>query len=540
MYKVIIVEDEVPVRNAICNIIKWEKLGYELVHIAGDGQDALAYIENNSVDIILTDICMPFMDGLELSSKAKKILPTVKIVIITGYNEFEYAHKAVELGVAHYLLKPITADEFTDLLKNIKNELDEEFSKRTNLIALKKQVEKNRDILREKFLMNLLSNRICGDDIQEKLKTLDIDLSGKEYSIAVLMPENLVEVAKLNWKLDYQLLEFAILNICNEILNSYDQNNCIMGINNQLIIILKNDNKTTTEYRNMIDSILNEIIVCVNKYYEIDIYIGIGDTYDNLQDIHFSYKDALVALEYRVLKGSSRIIYKRDVEKKSSFTYMKIEEALRELEYAIKIGIADKISKIIDYIFSIIRFSDVNISDYRTILLRITTTILKSYEDIRSETSQDLSIDFNVFNEVFRKEKIDEVKDYYNKLCNGLATNINIERIDLRTSQIQKAFTFIHNNYHNKDLDINLICEHLNVSSSYFSKMFKNETKTTFIEYLTKLRMDKAKELLLNTDLKVYEISEKIGYEDPHYFSYNFKKKIGVKPTQYRKREVSS
>ncbi|QUH30828.1 response regulator [Vallitalea guaymasensis] len=537
MYKIIIVEDEIPVRNAICNIIEWEELGYELVYVSGDGQDALTYIENKQIDVILTDICMPFMDGLELSNEAKKILPTVKIVIITGYNEFEYAHKAVEIGVDHYLLKPITADEFTKMLIEIKNELDNEFSKKRNLLALKKQVETNKDILRDKFLMNLLYNKINSNIIREKVNNLGIKLEGTKYIVAVLQPENIKEIADSNWDCDYQLLEFAILNICNEVLTNYGQNICILGNDDQLIIFFVNDNQDEIEFRDTIDEIMNKIIVCVEKFYNIGMYIGVGDNYAELQDLHFSYKDALNALEYRVLNGSNKIIYKMDVEKTSSFSYHKIDEYLRELEYAIKIG-GNKTDKIIDYIFSIIIFSNVHISQFRTILLKITTTILKAYEDICSGSPNDVIIDFNQFNEVFGKEKIDEVKTYYKKLCKNLSNEINKERIDIKASQMQKAYQFIYNNYQNKSLDINMICNHLNISSSYFSRIFKTETNETFMQYLTKVRMEKAKDLLMNSDYKVYEISEKVGYEDPHYFSYNFKKKTGVKPTQYRKKEV--
>ncbi|WP_273319982.1 response regulator [Vallitalea guaymasensis] len=537
MYKIIIVEDEIPVRNAICNIIEWEELGYELVYVSGDGQDALTYIENNQIDVILTDICMPFMDGLELSNEAKKILPTVKIVIITGYNEFEYAHKAVEIGVDHYLLKPITADEFTKMLIEIKNELDNEFSKKRNLLALKKQVETNKDILRDKFLMNLLYNKINSNIIREKVNNLGIKLEGTKYIVAVLQPENIKEIADSNWDCDYQLLEFAILNICNEVLTNYGQNICILGNDDQLIIFFVNDNQDEIEFRDTIDEIMNKIIVCVEKFYSIGMYIGVGDNYAELQDLHFSYKDALNALEYRVLNGSNKIIYKMDVEKTSSFSYHKIDEYLRELEYAIKIG-GNKTDKIIDYIFSIIIFSNVHISQFRTILLKITTTILKAYEDICSGSPNDVIIDFNQFNEVFGKERIDEVKTYYKKLCKNLSNEINKERIDIKASQMQKAYQFIYNNYQNKSLDINMICNHLNISSSYFSRIFKTETNQTFMQYLTKVRMEKAKDLLINSDYKVYEISEKVGYEDPHYFSYNFKKKTGVKPTQYRKKEV--
>ncbi|GMQ60419.1 response regulator [Vallitalea sediminicola] len=537
MYKIIIVEDEIPVRNAICNIIKWEELGYELVCVSGDGQDALAYIENNQIDVILTDICMPFMDGLELSNEAKKMLPTVKIVIITGYNEFEYAHKAVEIGVDHYLLKPITADEFTKMLIEIKAELDNDFAKKRNLLALKKQVETNKDILRDKFLMNLLYNKINANVIKDKVHNLGIELDGIKYIIAVLQPENIKEVANLNWECDHQLLEFAILNICNEVLNNYGQNICILGNDDQLIIFFVNDKQDEMEFRNIIAEILNKIIICVEKFYNIGMYIGVGDNYSELQELHFSYKDALNALEYRVLNGSNKIIYKMDVEKSSSFSYHKIEESLRELEYAIKIG-GNRTDKIIDYIFSIIIFSNVHISQFRTVLLKITTTIIKSYEDICNGPSNNVIIDFNLFNEVFGKERIDEVKTYYKKLCKNLSNEINKERIDIKTSQMQKAYQFIYNNYQNKSLDINMICNHLNISSSYFSRIFKTETNQTFMHYLTKVRMEKAKDLLINSYYKVYEISDKVGYEDPHYFSYNFKKKTGVKPTQYRKKEV--
>jgi two-component system response regulator YesN len=535
MYKIIIVEDEIPVRNAICNIIRWEELGYELVHVSGDGQDALAYIENNQIDVVLTDICMPFMDGLNLSSEVKKILPTVKIVIITGYNEFEYAHKAVEVGVDHYLLKPITAEEFTKLLIEIKNELDDEFTNKRNLLALKKQVEINRDILRDKFLMNLLCNKINANVIKDKIHNLDIRLEGTKYIVAVLQPDNIQEVANSNWDCDYQLLEFAILNICNEALSKHGQNICILGHDDQIIMVFVNDKQHDIEFRDTIEEILNKIIVCVEKFYGIGMYIGVGDSYEELQELHFSYKDALNALEYRVLNGSDKIIYKMDVEQSSSFSYHKIDECLRELEYAIKIG-GNKTDKIIDYIFSIIIFNNVHISQFRTILLKITTTILKSYEDICSETNN-LIIDFNQFNEVFAKERIDEVKEYYKKLCKDLSNEINKERIDIKTSQIQKAYQFIYNNYQDKGLDIKMICNHLNMSPSYFSRIFKTETDQTFMQYLTKVRMEKAKQLLINSDYKVYEISEKVGYEDPHYFSYNFKKKTGVKPTQYRKKK---
>lgn len=534
MYKAIIVEDEVPVRTAICNSTPWDKLGYELVYVASDGQDALAYIENNQVDIILTDICMPFMDGLELSSHARRLLPTAKIVIITGYNEFEYARKAVELGVAHYLLKPITANEFREMLMKIKKEFDEEFAKRRNLHALRKQVKEHQELLIDRFMVNLISNKMSKEAIASRSEKFNLQLEGNGYQVAVLQLDNMSQIAEIDFEYDYQLLEFAILNICEELLHDHDR--CILGNNHQIILLLANRGQTRRSYNQTVEALLNRILIYVKRFYSIDMFIGIGNQYDTLSDLHYSYKDALAALEYRVLVGSGRLIYITDVEKKPSFTYMKVEESLRELEFAIKIGQQDKMTKLLDYIFSTIRFSDVSITDYRTVLLKMTTTIIKVYEDL-GEGSAKLVIDFNQFNEVFEKDKLEEVKIYYMTLCHNLSKMIDEDRSDMQSSQVERACDFIHNCYGDKDLDVNKMCEHLGISSSYFSRVFKAATNETFTQYLTKIRMEKAKALLTHSDLKIYEISEKIGYEDPHYFSYNFKKKIGIKPTEYRKRE---
>lgn len=537
MYRAIIVEDEVPVRTAICNSIPWDALGYELAYVASDGQEALAYIEHNPVDVILTDICMPFMDGLELSQQARQILPTAKIVIITGYNEFEYARKALELGVAHYLLKPITADEFQKMLLEIKDELDEEFHKRRDLLTLKKQVKEHRELLVERFLMNLIYNKMSREAIDRGLKKLHLTFTSNAYQIAVIQLDNMEQITEDQWADDYQLLEFAILNICRELLG--DEQRCILGRDNQIILLLMNKGESPVVYRRSVQSLLNQILVYVKRFYNMEMYVGIGNVYDSLEEIHYGYREALTALEYRVLVSGDRMIYISDVERKHSFHYMKIDEILRELEVAIKIGQEDKMIKLLDYIFSTIRFQDVSIADYRTILLKITTMILGIYEE-QDIDSTSISKNFNQFYEVLEKDHLGEVKDYYMKLCQALSKKVNEDRLDMRSSQVERAYDYIHNHYQDKDLDVNKMCEHLGISSSYFSRIFKAATNETFTQYLTKIRMEKAKALLLHSDLKIYEISEKIGYEDPHYFSYNFKKKNGIKPTEYRKREQIS
>lgn len=538
MYRVMIVEDEVPVRNAICSIIEWKELGYDLVYAAGDGQDAIDYLETNSVDVILSDICMPFIDGLELSRRAKAIIPTVKIVIFTGYNEFEYAQNAIEIGVSHYLLKPITAEEFKSMLIKVKDELDKEHEEKRDLIKLRMQVKHNKKLLTEKFILNLVTNKISNRLISQKINNLELSIEGTEYRVAILQSENYTDISlREEWDNDVHLYDFAVLNICNEIIGQSGLIKNVVSNDGQVIILLSNHNMVSREFNKKIEEVLNNILFYTKKFYNINMFVALGDSYKELKDIHYSYNDALIALEYSVLFGSGKIIYKSDIERRSSCSEKEYDDLLKELEYSIKMGKNDKINKLIDYLFSSTRFSEISINVFRTICLRMTTTIIKAYEDLMDEKSKELNIDFSQFNEVFEKNRLEEVKEYYKKLCVTMANDINKERNNSRLSLINQARDYIYDNYDDINLDINAICEYLNVSSSYFSRLFKKEVNATCIEYITTLRMDKAKELLDNTSMKIYEIAKRIGYENPYYFSYNFKKRTGLKPTQYRMRD---
>lgn len=536
MYKVIIVEDEEPIRKIICRLIDWNQLGFELVYEAGDGQEALAYLDDNQVDLIITDISMPFMTGLELCKRVTKIMPSVKMVILTGYNEFEYAQKAINLNVSHYLLKPITANEFRSTLEAIKIEMDEKFANQKNIELLRQQYNESKELLKNKFFMNLVLGYNQPYNLENLEEELSVNIQANYYTVGVMTIEDVRETEKEFWGKDRPLLEFAIYNVAQELLENINQDIIFFGPGNQVCMIFKSEDYPEEDYLNELTLCLEQIAFYIHKLFHMQAVIGLSDHHKKLSDLRFAYKDAITALEYKVLEGSDKIIIKSNIEKKSSFAFHKIDEQLLKLEYSIKVGDLETLKKNIEYIFSVIKHENIDINDFRTLLLKMIISIYKAYNDIRSTEEQEEIMEFAIFSKIFEMNDYKEIKNYYIDLCEKLSNKIRNIREKDEKNYVKEACDYIELNYSNPFLDLEEICKELFLSPGYFSRLFKKTTGITFVDYLTNVRMDKAKYMLANTTKKMYEISRDIGYEDPNYFSYNFKKNVNVTPSVWRKK----
>lgn len=535
MYKVMIVEDEIPIRNIISRIIDWKELGFDLVYQADNGQVALAYLEDEIVDLVITDISMPFMDGLELTRNIRKIHPSLTIMILTGYNEFEYAQEAIELNVSNYLLKPITKDSFTQTLTKVKQDMDQRFKDQRNLDFLRHQYEKSKKFLQNKYLMNLILG-YSQTNFSMKTEELGIDLSAVSYRVGVMEIEDARESEKEFWGADRPLLEFAIFNLTEELLGNIGQEVIFFGPGDQICMIFKNQGEEQGDFVNDLIVTLSDISDQIKKFFSMDATVGLSDSYKNLDELSYGYQDAVTALEYQVLEGNEKVILKSSVENKSSFAFHKVEKELFKLENFIKVGDLDNLRKIISYIFSLIHYEKIDIEDFRTMLLRMTMTIYKAYNDIRHVDEGEKELDYSIFSKVFELNDFSEVKAYYMELCEMLSGRIRDIRMSEEEGHVKAAIDFIKVNYSDPYLSLEILCKKLFLSPGHFSRLFKKSTGETFVDYLTRIRMDQAKYLLANTNQKMYEISNAIGYEDPNYFSYNFKKHVKLTPSEWRKK----
>lgn len=532
MYKVMIVEDEIPIRNIIVKIIDWNQLGFELVYQADNGQMALAYLETNSVDLVITDISMPFMDGLELCKHISEFWPDTTIVILSGHNEFNYAQKAISLGVSNYLLKPVTKASFSETLTEIRSEMDEKHTARKDLDFLRKQYHQSKDVLKNKFFNNLIMG-YNQNNLYDHKEIVEENLTASGYIVASLILEDVKNDFEGFWGKDRPLLEFAVLNLITELFNEINQDIVFIGPGNQICLILKLIDNNDVEYSSIIQA-LERICRLVDELFGINATIGVSGICESFSDLNFAYGEAVTALEYRVLEGSDRVIIKSNMEGKSSYTVTRLEEQLTRLEYSIKVGDHSGTKKIITYIFSVINYEQIDINGFRTFLMQIAITILKSYNDIETKEEKDI-FDYQIFSQLFEINDFEEIKLYLINLCNEFSNKISIIREDEEENHVNEAIAYINDHYQDPVLTVESLCKVLFLSAGHFSRLFKKSTGVTFVDYLTKVRIDQAKYLLANTGQKMYEISINIGYEDPNYFSYNFKKQTKMTPSEWRK-----
>lgn len=534
MYKLLLVDDEEEVRKGILQKIEWETYGFEIAGEAENGKDALEIAERTIPDVIITDIKMPFMDGLTLSELLKEKIPTIKIIILTGFEEFEYAQRAVKLNLTEYVLKPVSSLELIEILIKVKSQIDYEVAQKRDVQVLKEHYVKNLPVLREKFLSDLVSSRLSKNEIMGKIESYKLDLDGNGFIVSLIS----IDYYKISFNgfdgpEDKELLKYAVYNIAEEIVKKH--NSGIVFLNNDYIVLLtvSGEKESETIIKSIMPS-MEEIRQCVEKYLEFTITIGIGSFCSDITNVRQSYKDAVSAIDYRLIIGNNRVICIDDVEPQYSQKVFFNELKERKLVISIKVGTEKEIIETIESFFDEITGLKASFIDYQLYMLEILTVILKTARDLNINISNVIAPDCDLFVELHNFTDIHEAKAWIIAICTKIAGYISRDRQNTYYQLVKSAKDFINSRFCERDITIDRVCKHLHISPAYFSTIFKRETKVTFTNYLMQLRMDAAKELLRTTDLKTFEVSDKIGFSEPNYFSYCFKRNFSISPTEYR------
>lgn len=454
MYKVLLVDDEILVREAISAKIEWGHLGFELVGDCENGKAAIEFLKENPVDVVLTDICMPYLDGMGLSKYIYENMPQTRIIIFSGYSDFEYAKQAIQYKVAEYLLKPVTAKELTEVLTRIREKLDSERTEEERIDALQKAYRtytKNEALIISKTLSRLLQGTQAIETSMEELK----------------------------------------------------------------------------EFSQEIQVICREIQKTVKEAMQLSVSIGIGFCVEKLEELPKSYESAVATLKYRYTKGSGQVY---DCESPMSCgNLLELEQDFKDIEEAAKNQQSEELMDILDHVEKWISHGYVTrnqaVSWLRQIMMIIYGVVRRANEDFQMD-ERDIG---DVMESRSFTNAMEKVRAYVKRAMEAMemAGQSSGER------WARLALEYLKKNYGNPSLSLNDVCEHLNISTSRFSSVFKEATGKTFTEALNGIRMDRAKQLLRETSLKNYEIAEKVGFSDPHYFSIAFKKSTGLTPKEY-------
>ncbi len=531
LYRIMLVDDEEEVRKAMIRQMDWEQLGFTVAGDAENGRDALEKLEQLEPDVVMTDIRMPYMDGLALTARIREKYPSVKILIFSGYDDFEYAQQAIKLHVTEYILKPVNSQELAEILQRIRISLDEEIEQRRNINTLRENYLGSLPILREMFLNNLVSRTADVDTVVPKLREYGIDiLDARKWLAAVIHVEEMERSEDQVLSQHQELIPISVKKLVEDHLKPYCRFAVFDSIEGITVIAAVDQDNTQTGLINLLNDICRES----RRFLEVTITVGVGHSCGTLQEISRSYQTAVDALGYRAIVGSGKTIYINDVEPVSRGKLQLDAKGEAELVSAIKFGPAELIGTVIQGLIS--RMDDVRVHarQYQVYMLSIVNCVIRlmqQYDLDMGEMFGGQTPYGEILAGIHRRE---EFAAWLIPVACRMNEALNRERDNTTRKVILEAREYIQDNYSNPELSVEMLCRHLHMSPAYFSTVFKKETGQTYINYLTEVRLEKAVELLNTTEDKTYVIAQKVGYQEQNYFSYVFKKKYGISPTRYR------
>lgn len=550
MYKLILVDDEEDVREGLLELIHWEKLGFQIMDTAENGKEASEMVERYIPDVVVTDIQMPFMNGLELSEWIRSNYPATKIIILTGYEEFEYAQRAIRLGIDEYILKPFSAGELSTILAKVKNQLDEEMEEKENVLLLTEHYRKNLPVLQGLFLSSLVSRKLPQGEINEKTMYYELDLTGEAYNVSVIHIDvpgvsNLIQDDKLSGTTkaislrdtnDRQLQLFAVLNIVDEIVASHARHKVFIN-HDEIVLLSIYDNATNDENSGVLNKtlqLLEDVKYSIERFLKLQVTIGVGSVISDLGGVSTSYQEAERALDYRMILGSNKVIWIGDVESKQFPTVTFDEMKERELVRCLKVGEDDELEILLDELFAGLIDSAINYQDFHVYMIMMLTAVIKAAQDVQADLDELFDGGVKFFAQLSKFSNASEAKAWFVSVCTKLKNSIAAKRQSSYNLLVEDAKHYINEHYREHDISIAKVCKQLHISTGYFSNIFKKETKMTFVNYLMNVRMEAAQNMLRLTDLKAFEIADQVGFTDPNYFSFCFRKRFGVSPKEYR------
>ncbi|SDX75862.1 response regulator [Paenibacillus sp. CF384] len=536
MYKVIIVDDEAVVRVGLKNTINWNEHGFELIGDYANGREAWEAVEQHKPELVISDISMPFMDGLELAGLISTQFPYIKMIILTGFDEFEYAQQAIRLKVSDFILKPITANEIRSLLDRVKKEMDEETQHREDLGRLKSQLNQSLPLLKERFLERLVAVGLNHAEITERFSYFGIPAPLPLHVVLIVDIDDFGDRELHSYEHDVEFLRFAAFDIFKETL----EREGIMLFRTReerMVAIISGQDDESLLYE-QVYSLAEQVRHHIEKYLKFTVTIGIGRACAHLEQLPESYKSALSVLDYRFLLGKNRVLSILDMEGKPSIPLPPQLDWDRKLASAVKRGAAQEAFQLIENGVAELKSS---LAPIEACFLQMQKVVLSLMNSIQELVAHDPEASFDRqmrLMDVYGLKTLDEVEIWLKDVVRTVMSTIADNRSQLTNMQIHQAVEYIETNYANDKMSLQDICRHVLMSTSYFSLVFKQHTGETYIEYLTGVRIARAKELLPNTTMKFYEIAEQVGYKDPNYFSMLFKKHTGMTPKDFREKQL--
>ena len=527
MYKIFVVDDEAAILERIAHAVDWSKIDCELIGTAINGEEALEKTIELKPDIAITDIRMPVLDGIGYIKKLHEASIDTKIIILSGYGDFEYVQNALRLGAADYLLKPAEENEILTVVKKCIEKIVEEQKQKSMISSYTENLPK----LKEKFYLSLLNGQIDIDFYNKQLELFNIETKDKNHIVFII---------HIDWAFNKdiepknrQILEFGVSNIVDEILGKLGERTVLIDSNGEIITVLSFSMDEATLNKRLA-AVCNGIKNIINKIYNETVTIGIGNIVPDLFTIKNSFQKAKSHLYLKDYFGDNKIYMKE--ENPDLQISLVNNYDLKDLTTYIKLADREKTLEEIDKIISAVQNKyTLNPIDLKVIYFDIMFSVIKDISESRVFGDDIKFFDVKLFYKVNNLQKISQFEECLKDYIMQIVSYLESVNSGNKRKIVDAAIEYINKNYKNQ-VSLKDITDEIYLNPSYFCKIFKNETGLTFKQYLMKFRIDKAIKLLSDPRKKIYEVAAEVGYTDVQYFTKIFKSETGLLPTQYREK----
>ena len=533
MIKVFLVEDEYAIREGIKKSVNWEQSGFSLVGEAGDGEVAFPKIIKSEPDILITDIRMPFMDGLELSRLVKKELPDIKIIVLSGYDDFNYAKQAISIGVEEYILKPVSGENLMKELEKVAEGIRKEKLEREAKEKYLRDREEIRQLERSRFIRDMIDGRVSMQESLSRGKELGIEITADCYAIVLL--QVFPKTVSSGDMSEYSGVNEEIYNKIKEMYEDSEHAYMYEQVGDVFCFLEKADSKDELDAN--IKNDIQRIQEFMTDYEDRMFFISVGKTVERIRDVNTSYLDASRRFAERYMCDDSHIFYGTGSDRVIDINKVDISLISKKtISSFLKNGTLPEIDNLIlEYFESIGKDTVESVMLRQYILVEALISSVSFLEELGVSKDKSTEMLGELSNPLTFVETSESARGYLKSLLELMIEYRNQLSDKKYTEIIDKAKQYIRDNYQNENMSLQSVASSVNVSSNHFSAIFRKETGETFIDYLTAVRMEKAKELLICTSMKTSEVGFEVGYRDPHYFSYIFKKSAGMSPKEYRR-----
>lgn len=528
MFKVAIVDDEIWVCRLIQKLIDWEELGLELAFVENDGESGLERIIDERPDIVLSDIRMPNMDGMKMLEGIRQKRIDSRVIIISGYPDFDYAKKVMRYGAYDYLLKPVEKHELKNVLVKIVEELKKETAQKAEIYHQSENVEKIRDVTSELFIRKLVAKRRIEESLLKLAinNKLTLDSVENQYTVIVIKAilDDTNNKDSLTFIENYKELYSDLNQQCNKI---------TFFINNFRVFILNHEDETAEK----IDSYLRQEYAELKYNQGRNVVISYSEAFQDINNIEAAFDQAIRGTCQYMVRNNKKHIYPSSAE-------YDLEHGLfpRELTKMLIINVealsVESMIEVVHQMYEII-YDKARKKPHimQEISIKISNIILSTLKGMDESGNDEFRLEKEFFNRISACNKVEEFEPVAEKFFREKIEELYEKRRDKSINIIERAKQYIAQNYERK-ITLGDVAGYLYLNPKYFSNIFKKEVGIGFVDYVNSVRIDVSKDLLKGNKYSIGQVASKVGFSDPKHFSKLFKKKTQTTPKEYRQYHI--